>query len=165
MDTDIAIIGSGFSGLGMAIRLKQAGMNNFVVLERAGEVGGTWQANTYPGCACDVPSHLYSFSFAPNPDWTQTYSTQPEIWAYLRRVADDFGVRSHVRLNTAVESGAWAGDHWELETTQGTLRARVLIAGMGPLTEPKLPDIPGLEDFDGPVFHSARWDHDADLKG
>jgi cation diffusion facilitator CzcD-associated flavoprotein CzcO len=165
MDTDIAIIGSGFSGLGMAIRLKQAGMNNFVVLERAGEVGGTWQANTYPGCACDVPSHLYSFSFAPNPDWTQTYSTQPEIWAYLRRVADDFGVRSHVQLNTAVESGAWAGDHWELETTQGTLRARVLIAGMGPLTEPKLPDIPGLEDFDGPVFHSARWDHDADLKG
>ena len=94
MDTDIAIIGSGFSGLGMAIRLKQAGMNDFVVLERAGEVGGTWQANTYPGCACDVPSHLYSFSFAPNPDWTQTYSTQPEIWAYLRRVADDFGVRS-----------------------------------------------------------------------
>ena len=94
MDTDIAIIGSGFSGLGMAIRLKQAGINDFVVLERAGEVGGTWQANTYPGCACDVPSHLYSFSFAPNPDWTQTYSTQPEIWAYLRRVADDFGVRS-----------------------------------------------------------------------
>ena len=165
MDTDIAIIGSGFSGLGMAIRLKQAGMNDFVVLERAGEVGGTWQANTYPGCACDVPSHLYSFSFAPNPDWTQTYSTQPEIWAYLRRVADDFGVRSHVRLNTAVESAAWAGDHWELETSRGTLRARVLIAGMGPLTEPKIPEIPGLEDFDGPVFHSARWDHDADLKG
>ena len=88
-DIDVAIVGSGFSGLGMAIRLKQAGMNDFVVLERAGEVGGTWQANTYPGCACDVPSHLYSFSFAPNPDWTQTYSTQPEIWAYLRRVADD----------------------------------------------------------------------------
>jgi cation diffusion facilitator CzcD-associated flavoprotein CzcO len=92
-DTDVAIVGSGFSGLGMAIRLKQAGSSDFVVLERAGEVGGTWQANTYPGCACDVPSHLYSFSFAPNPEWTQTYSTQPEIWTYLRRTADDFGVR------------------------------------------------------------------------
>jgi cation diffusion facilitator CzcD-associated flavoprotein CzcO len=165
MTHDVAIIGSGFSGLGMAIRLKQAGMNDFVVLERAGEVGGTWQANTYPGCACDVPSHLYSFSFAPNPDWTQTYSTQPEIWAYLRRVADDFGVRPHVQLDTAVESATWVDDHWELETSQGTLRARVLVAGVGPLTEPKIPDIPGLDDFDGPVFHSARWDHEADLKG
>jgi cation diffusion facilitator CzcD-associated flavoprotein CzcO len=164
-DHDVAIIGSGFSGLGMAIRLKQAGMNDFVVLERAGEVGGTWQANTYPGCACDVPSHLYSFSFAPNPDWTQTYSTQPEIWAYLRRVADDFGVRPHVQLNTAVESAVWVDDHWELETSQGTLRARVLVAGMGPLTEPKIPEISGLDDFDGPVFHSARWDHDVDLAG
>jgi cation diffusion facilitator CzcD-associated flavoprotein CzcO len=164
-DTDVAIIGSGFSGLGMAIRLKQAGMNDFVVLERAGEVGGTWQANTYPGCACDVPSHLYSFSFAPNPEWTQTYSTQPEIWDYLRRVADDFGVRTHVRLNTAVESASWVDDHWELETSKGTLTARVLIAGMGPLTEPKIPEIPGLDEFPGPVFHSARWDHDADLEG
>jgi cation diffusion facilitator CzcD-associated flavoprotein CzcO len=164
-DHDVAIVGSGFSGLGMAIRLRQAGMNDFVVLERASEVGGTWQANTYPGCACDVPSHLYSFSFAPNPDWTQTYSTQPEIWAYLRRVAADFGVRPHVRLNTAVESATWRDDRWELETSAGTITARVLIAGMGPLTEPKIPEIPGLEDFDGPVFHSARWDHTADLKG
>ena len=164
-DTDVAIIGSGFSGLGMAIRLKQVGMNDFVVLERAGEVGGTWQANTYPGCACDVPSHLYSFSFAPNPEWTQTYSTQPEIWDYLRRVADDFGVRRHVQLNTAVECATWRDDHWELETSQGTVTARVLVAGMGPLTEPKIPEIPGLDEFPGPVFHSARWDHDADIKG
>jgi cation diffusion facilitator CzcD-associated flavoprotein CzcO len=164
-DHDVAIIGSGFSGLGMAIRLKQSGFSDFVVLERADEIGGTWQANTYPGCACDVPSHLYSFSFAPNPEWTQTYSPQPEIWDYLRRVADDFGVRPHVRLNTAVESATWVDDHWELETSQGTIRARVLVAGMGPLTEPKLPDIPGLDDFPGPVFHSARWDHDADLGG
>jgi cation diffusion facilitator CzcD-associated flavoprotein CzcO len=164
-DHDVAIIGSGFSGLGMAIRLKQAGMNDFVVLERAGEVGGTWQANTYPGCACDVPSHLYSFSFAPNPEWTQTYSTQPEIWDYLRRVADDFGVRRHVRLNTAVESATWRDDHWVLETSQGTVTARILIAGMGPLTEPKIPEIPGLDEFPGPVFHSARWDHDAEIEG
>src|SRR4051795_6513747 len=106
-DHDIVIVGSGFSGLGMAIRLKQAGIDDFVLLERADEVGGTWQANTYPGCACDVPSHLYSFSFAPNPEWTQTYSPQPEIGAYLRRCADEFGVRSHIRLNTNVDFAAW----------------------------------------------------------
>src|SRR3954469_2707940 len=138
---DIVIVGSGFSGLGMAIRLKQAGVEDFVVLERADEVGGTWQANTYPGCACDVPSHLYSFSFAPNPEWTQTYSTQPEIWDYLRRCADEFGIRPHIRLNTAVESASWLeGERrWEIETSQGTVTARVLIAGMGPLTEPRIP--------------------------
>jgi cation diffusion facilitator CzcD-associated flavoprotein CzcO len=167
MAHDIAIVGSGFSGLGMAIRLKQAGVDDFLVLERAGEVGGTWQANTYPGCACDVPSHLYSFSFALNPDWTQTYSTQPEIWAYLRRCADDFGIRPHLRLNCAVESATWLEEErrWELETTDGTIRARVLVAGMGPLTEPRIPDIPGLERFTGGVWHSARWNHDFDLRG
>jgi cation diffusion facilitator CzcD-associated flavoprotein CzcO len=166
-DHDIVIVGSGFSGLGMAIRLKQAGMNDFVVLERADEVGGTWQANTYPGCACDVPSHLYSFSFAPNPEWTQTYSPQPEIWDYLRRCADDFGVRPHVQLGCAVESATWLeGERrWDIETSRGTYRARVVIAGMGPLTEPKIPDLPGLEDFQGETFHSARWNHDYDLKG
>ena len=166
-DHDIAIVGSGFSGLGMAIRLKQEGMNDFVVLERADEVGGTWQANTYPGCACDVPSHLYSFSFAPNPGWTQTYSPQPEIWSYLRRCADTFGIRPHLRLGCAVESATWLATErrWELETSQGTIRARVLVAGMGPLTEPRIPDIPGLDDFEGDVFHSARWNHDADLAG
>src|SRR5919108_1507226 len=166
-DTDVAIVGSGFSGLGMAIRLKQAGRDDFLVLERAEEVGGTWQANTYPGCACDVPSHLYSFSFAPNPDWTETYSGQPEIWAYLRRCADRFGVRPHVRLGCAVESAGWLDDarRWELETSQGTIRARVLISGMGPLTEPRIPDVPGLDGFEGEMFHSARWNHDYDLTG
>jgi cation diffusion facilitator CzcD-associated flavoprotein CzcO len=166
-DHDIVIVGSGFSGLGMAIRLKQAGMNDFVVLERADEVGGTWQANTYPGCACDVPSHLYSFSFAPNPEWTQTYSPQPEIWDYLRRCADDFGVRPHIRLGCAVESATWLeGERcWDIETSQGTYRARVVIAGMGPLTEPKIPALPGLDDFEGETFHSARWNHGYDLTG
>ena len=166
-DHDIVIVGSGFSGLGMAIRLKQAGIHDFAVLERAGEVGGTWQANTYPGCACDVPSHLYSFSFAPNPEWTQTYSPQPEIWTYLRRCADEFALRPHIRLNTAVESATWLEDErrWEVETTQGTYRARVLIAGMGPLTEPKIPELPGLDRFEGETFHSARWNHDYDLAG
>jgi cation diffusion facilitator CzcD-associated flavoprotein CzcO len=167
VDADVAIIGGGFSGIGMAIRLSQAGLDDFLVLERAAEIGGTWQANTYPGCACDVPSHLYSFSFAPNPGWTQTYSTQPEIWDYLRRTADAFGVRDRVRLDTAVESATWLDEErrWELETSRGTVRARLLVAGMGPLTEPKIPALPGLGDFPGPVFHSARWDHDADLRG
>src|SRR3954451_4024594 len=166
-DHDIVIVGSGFSGLGMAIRLKQAGIRDFAILERAGEVGGTWQANTYPGCACDVPSHLYSFSFAPNPEWTQTYSPQPEIWPYLRRCADEFGVRPHIRLGCAVESATWLEDErrWELETTTGKLRARVVIAAMARLTEPRIPDIPGLADFEGETFHSARWNHDFDLTG
>src|SRR3954469_17253719 len=165
---DIAIIGSGFSGLGMAIRLKQDGRDDFVVLERGDEVGGTWHYNTYPGCACDVPSHLYSYSFAPNPEWTQTYSPQPEIGAYLRRCADDFGVRPHVRLNTTVEFAEWDSEagRWQLDLEGGErLTARVVIAGMGPLAEPKVPDIPGLDSFKGKSFHSARWDHDHDLSG
>jgi cation diffusion facilitator CzcD-associated flavoprotein CzcO len=166
-DVDVAIIGSGFSGLGMAIRLKQEGRQDFVVLERGDEVGGTWHYNTYPGCACDVPSHLYSFSFAPNPDWTQTYSPQPEIGAYLRRCADEFGVRPHVQLNTIVESAEWHEDEgrWLIETDHGQVTARVVVAGMGPLAEPKIPDIPGLDRFEGKSFHSARWDHDHDLGG
>jgi cation diffusion facilitator CzcD-associated flavoprotein CzcO len=166
-DTDVAIIGGGFSGLGMAIRLKQAGLDDFVVLERADEVGGTWQANTYPGCACDVPSHLYSFSFAPNPDWTESYSSRREIWSYLRRCADRFGIRPHVRLECNLESATWLEEErrWQLETTHGTLSARVLIAGMGPLTEPRIPYIPGLDAFEGATWHSARWNHDFDLSG
>src|SRR6059058_546931 len=149
---DIVIVGSGFSGLGMAIRLKQQGVEDFVVLERGDDVGGTWHYNTYPGCACDVPSHLYSFSFAPNPDWSETYSKQPEIGAYLRRCADDFGVRPHVRLNTTVEFAEWDSEagRWQLDLEGGErLTARVVVAGMGPLAEPKIPDIPGLESFKG----------------
>jgi cation diffusion facilitator CzcD-associated flavoprotein CzcO len=164
---DVAIVGSGFSGMGMAIKLKQEGKRDFVVLERADDVGGTWHYNTYPGCACDVPSHLYSFSFAPNPRWTETYSKQPEIRAYLQRVADDFGIRPHVRFGHTVEEAAWNEQEklWEVQTDKGTIRARALVAGMGPLAEPKMPELPGLEDFEGKVFHSARWDHDWDPKG
>ncbi|MEA2442694.1 MAG: hypothetical protein QOH76_4118 [Thermoleophilaceae bacterium] len=164
---DIAIVGSGFSGLGMAIRLKQEGRDDFVVFERGDEVGGTWHYNTYPGCACDVPSHLYSFSFAPNPDWSQTYSPQPEIGAYLRRCADRFGVRPHIRLGTTVEFAEWdeAAGRWLIDTDRGRVSARVLVAGTGPLAEPRIPDIPGLDRFEGTAFHSARWDHDHDLEG
>ncbi len=167
VSVDIAIIGSGFSGIGMAVRLRQEGIEDFVVLERAEEVGGTWHHNTYPGCACDVPSHLYSFSFMANPNWSETYSAQHEIRDYLRRCADEFGIRPHLRLGHAVTSAAWNEEtrRWRIDTTRGSLSARVLIAGMGPLTEPKFPDVPGLESFAGPTFHSARWDHGTDLRG
>jgi cation diffusion facilitator CzcD-associated flavoprotein CzcO len=164
---DIAIIGSGFSGLGMAIQLKREGRDDFVVLERADEVGGTWWANTYPGCACDVPSHLYSFSFAPNPEWTETYSAQPEIRDYLIRCADEFGVRDHVRFNNELSDARWDAEagRWRVETTGGSYDARVLVVAAGALFEPKIPDFPGLESFEGETWHSARWNHDYDLKG
>ncbi len=163
----IVIVGGGFSGLGLAIRLKQRGVADFVVLERAPDVGGTWHHNTYPGCTCDVPSHLYSFSFAPNPNWSQTYSPQAEIRDYLRRCADDFGIRPHLRTNVDVEAANWREDDqlWEIDTSAGPYTATVLVSGMGPLTEPKLPDVPGLESFEGKTMHSARWDHAYDLKG
>jgi cation diffusion facilitator CzcD-associated flavoprotein CzcO len=165
MDTTVAIIGSGFSGIGLAIRLKQDGVDDFVVLERNDGVGGTWWANTYPGCACDVPSHLYSFSFAPNPDWTLTYSRQPEIREYLRRVVSEHGVAPHIRLNTEVRRARWSDDRWEIDTSNGPVTAKVLVSAAGPLVEPKLPAFPGLESFQGPAFHSARWDHSVSLKG
>jgi cation diffusion facilitator CzcD-associated flavoprotein CzcO len=164
---DVAIVGSGFSGLAMAVRLRQAGRHDFVVLERAGDVGGTWRDNSYPGCACDVPSHLYSFSFAPNPDWSSTFSPQPEIWAYLRRVAQDQGVIPHVRYRTELESAAWdeTRRRWRLKTTRGEVSARVLVSAAGPLSEPSMPRLPGLESFEGAVFHSATWNHEHDLSG
>jgi cation diffusion facilitator CzcD-associated flavoprotein CzcO len=166
-DLSVAIVGSGFSGIGLAIRLRQAGVEDFAVLERGDGVGGTWHFNTYPGCACDVPSHLYSFSFAPNPEWSRTYSRQPEIRAYLRRVVADFGVAPKIRLNTEVTAARWddGAQRWQLETSGGPVRARVLVSATGPLVEPKVPPFPGLERFAGPAFHSARWDHSVDLKG
>jgi cation diffusion facilitator CzcD-associated flavoprotein CzcO len=166
-DLSVAIVGSGFSGIGLAIRLKQEGVEDFAVLERGDGVGGTWHFNTYPGCACDVPSHLYSFSFAPNPGWSRTYSRQPEIRAYLHRLVEDFGVAPRIRLNTEVSSARWdeGAERWELETSRGPLRARVLVSATGPLVEPKTPPFPGLETFAGPAFHSARWDHSVDLAG
>jgi cation diffusion facilitator CzcD-associated flavoprotein CzcO len=163
----IAIIGSGFAGIGMANRLIADGERDFVVLERAADLGGTWRDNTYPGCACDVPSHLYSFSYAPNPDWSSTFSPQPEIQTYLQRVARDSGAIDHVRLHHDVEEATWdeASQRWVLVTAGGTLSCDILIPAMGPLSEPKLPDVPGIGDFRGSSFHSAAWDHDHDLTG
>jgi cation diffusion facilitator CzcD-associated flavoprotein CzcO len=166
-DFRVAIVGAGFAGLGTAIRLKREGIDDFVVLERADDVGGTWQANTYPGCQCDVPSHLYSFSFALNPDWTRTYSTQPEIWDYLRDCTERFGITPHIRFGCELREASWDEDAgaWRLTTSQGELSAQVLVAGVGPLSEPKVPEIPGLDGFQGAVFHSAEWDHEHDLTG
>jgi cation diffusion facilitator CzcD-associated flavoprotein CzcO len=164
---DVAIVGSGFAGLAMAAELKRSGVEDFLVLERARDVGGTWRDNSYPGCACDVPSHLYSFSFAPNPEWSSTFSPQPEIHAYLRRVAEREGLLEHVCFGHELESASWdeARGSWQLQTSGGTVRARVLIAAAGPLSEPSIPQIPGLQDFEGTVFHSATWDHDHSLDG
>ena len=163
----ILIVGGGFAGIGMAIRLKQRGIEDFLLLERADGVGGTWTYNTYPECRCDIPSHLYSFSFAPNPEWTQTYSSQPEIRDYLERCVEDFGIRSKVRTGVAFTGGEWNQDRgrWEIETSAGPMSASVLISGMGPLTEPKYPEVPGIESFEGKLMHSARWDHDYDFAG
>ncbi len=163
----IAILGSGFSGLGMAIRLKQQGQEDFVVIERASDIGGTWRDNTYPGCACDIPSHLYSFSFALNPHWSRSYSPQREIWDYLRHCAERFGILPHIQWNSELLEASWNEDDqcWHITTTQGQLIADILILGNGPLSEPSLPPIPGIERFEGVLFHSARWNHDYDLTG
>src|SRR5258707_3048041 len=163
----VAILGTGFAGLGMAMRLKQRGYSDFVVLEKATDAGGTWRDNTYPGCACDVQSHLYSFSFALNPRWSRMYSPQQEIWDYLRDCTERFGVRSHIQWNSEVLDACWNEDEqrWHITTTQGRLTATLFILGNGPLSEPSLPAIPGIEQFAGTLFHSARWDHAYDLAG
>ncbi|MEA2433529.1 MAG: hypothetical protein QOG54_986 [Actinomycetota bacterium] len=160
-----AIVGSGFSGLGIAIGLKRAGIDDFVLFERASDLGGTWRDNIYPGCQCDVPSHLYSFSFRPNPNWTRTYSMQPEILDYLRGCAHD--VMGHIRFDHCVTSARWDddGNVWVIDTDQGTWVADVLIAANGGLAEPAFPDIPGLDTFDGEVMHSAAWKPEKDLAG
>ncbi|HEY4176404.1 MAG TPA: alpha/beta hydrolase fold domain-containing protein [Kofleriaceae bacterium] len=163
----VAIIGSGFGGLGMAIRLSQSGERDFVVLERGTDVGGVWRDNTYPGCACDVQSHLYSFSFARNPNWSFAYSPQQEILAYLRDCADRFNVRSHIKFETSVQNATWEAStqQWRLDTTHGVYTADVLVSAVGGLSEPTTPKLPGIEKFRGPTFHSARWRHDVSLKG
>ncbi|RRR73869.1 NAD(P)/FAD-dependent oxidoreductase, partial [Streptomyces sp. RP5T] len=154
-------------GLGAAVRLRREGVTDFVVLERADSVGGTWRDNSYPGCACDVPSHLYSFSFAPHPDWPRTFSGQEHIRAYLEHVTDVFRLRPHLRLNSEVRRMTWDSEklRWDIETASGSLSADLVVSATGPLSDPKIPDIPGLDSFPGKVFHSARWDHDYDLRG
>jgi cation diffusion facilitator CzcD-associated flavoprotein CzcO len=163
---DVAIVGSGFAGLGAAVRLDEAGRRNFLILEKADAVGGTWRENTYPGCACDIQSHLYSFSFAPNPAWTRLFARQPEIRAYLEDVTDRYGLRDRIRFGVTVTGAEWDGAAWLVQTAGGeTVRARAVIWATGPLHEPSIPEIEGLESFGGTVFHSAHWDHSHDLSG
>jgi cation diffusion facilitator CzcD-associated flavoprotein CzcO len=164
---DVLIVGSGFAGLCMAIQLQKAGQDDFVLIERGNDVGGTWRDNQYPGAACDVPSHLYSFSFEPNTDWSRKYPTQPELLTYLRGVADKHGLRPKIRFNANLEHAAYdvAAQRWTVNTSQGVMTARVVVSGSGGLAEPKLPDINGVESFAGTTFHSSRWNHDIDLAG
>lgn len=167
MEIDVAVIGAGFGGIGAAIRLQQAGFTDFLVFDAGDDVGGTWRDNTYPGCACDVPSHLYSFSFALNPEWSDTFSGQPEIWDYLRACTDRFSIRDRIKLRHEVAGAVWdaTAQRWRITTSQGEYTARAVIAAAGPLSAPSIPDIPGIADFAGTVFHSARWNHEHDLTG
>lgn len=161
------VVGAGFSGLGAAMRLRRAGHRGVVVIERSPGLGGTWWDNTYPGCRCDVPSNLYSYSFKPNPRWPETFSPGDEIQRYLRRCAQEEGVLDDIRFGVSLERATWddAQRAWRLDTSAGELLAERLITGTGGLVEPKLPDVPGLDTFAGPVVHTARWDHDLEIAG
>jgi cation diffusion facilitator CzcD-associated flavoprotein CzcO len=163
----VAIIGSGISGLATAMALGKAGIEDVVLLEKEAALGGTWRDNTYPGCACDVPTQLYSFAFAPKSDWSRAYAGQEEIRAYIEETAAHLGVSEKVRANTEVERVRWDEEEqeWELNTGAGTVRAQIVVSATGPWNEPVIPDLPGLESFTGHMFHSARWDHDHDLEG
>jgi cation diffusion facilitator CzcD-associated flavoprotein CzcO len=166
-DHDLIVIGSGFSGLAMTHRLKAAGRDDFIILERGDSVGGTWRDNHYPGCACDIQSHLYSFSFALNPDWSRMFAEQPEIRAYLERCATQIGARPHLRFGAEVTAAAFDEEAglWRV-TVNGAevISCRILVSGIGGLSNPSYASVPGLERFRGPSFHSAEWDHDVDLE-
>ena len=164
----VVIIGGGFGGIGMGIELKKAGIHSFVIIERAGEVGGTWRDNTYPGCACDVASDVYSFSFEPNPNWSRAYSPAAEIQQYILHCTEKYGIRPHLKLNTSVNAASFdeSTGLWSVQTSAGeTLRARAVVSAVGGLVEPSYPKIKGLDKFEGPTLHTARWDHKVKLAG
>ena len=162
----LLVVGAGFSGIAMAIRARAAGIGPLLVIEKADAVGGTWRENTYPGAACDIPSHLYSLSFAPKADWTRAYARQPEIAAYMQDVVAQGGLGPHLRLSTTFLGAAWdeAEGRWRVETSRGPLKARAIASGMGFLHHPAYPRIPGRERFGGSQFHSSGWDHACDLE-
>lgn len=168
INTDVLVIGAGFGGIAVAVELRRAGIHDVVVLEAADDVGGVWRENTYPGAGCDVPSPLYSFSFAPNPAWPRRYALQPDILAYLRRVARRFGVYNLVRFRSEVTSAEFDAEtgRWSVRTSDGAeYSARVLVPATGQLSRPVYPSVPGTATFTGPSFHSARWDHDCEFSG
>lgn len=166
-ETSIIIVGAGFGGMGMAMKLKERGMDDFVMLERADDVGGAWRDNTYPGVACDVPSHLYSFSYMPKPDWSRVFSPGGEIWQYLRDCAKKTGLVPHIQFGANLEKATWdeAAKLWTVETPRGIWQAKYLITATGVLADAVLPDIPGMEGFTGETFHSSIWDHSVSLEG
>jgi cation diffusion facilitator CzcD-associated flavoprotein CzcO len=161
---DVIIVGTGFAGLGLAVRLKRETAHSFTILERAADVGGTWRDNTYPGAACDVSSHLYSYSFRPNPDWTHVYSPQAEIHRYLQDTARQEGLLEHIRFGQEVTDAEWdeAAGVWQVRCGEAEYVGRSLVLASGRLSDPKFPDIRGLDSFTGSLFHSAAWDESAD---
>jgi cation diffusion facilitator CzcD-associated flavoprotein CzcO len=165
---DIVVVGTGFSGMGAAVKLLESGRTDFAILEKADDVGGTWRDNTYPGCECDIPSHMYSFSWRLNPDWSRNFSAQPEIWAYMQKVADEKGIRPYIHFGVEVTGLAWDEDRsvWTVHTSAGEdYEARIVLSGVGGLHIPNSPAIDGAETFAGPRFDSAEWDHTVDLAG
>ncbi|MBF6137193.1 NAD(P)/FAD-dependent oxidoreductase [Nocardia puris] len=166
--TQVLIVGSGFSGMGMAIQLLKAGIDDFLLIEKETEIGGTWRDNTYPGCACDVPSHMYSYSFEPKPDWSQLWAGQDEIQNYLTGLARKYDLYRRTHFGRALQSGHWDSDDsaWHLVTSDGhEYIARFVVSGVGALHIPSIPKIEGQQNFGGTVFHSAQWDHDCSLAG
>jgi cation diffusion facilitator CzcD-associated flavoprotein CzcO len=164
-DVRVVVIGAGMSGVGAGCKLRAAGVRDFTIYEKGAGVGGTWRENTYPGLHCDIPSRIYGYSFAPNPDWPHQFSSGGDIWAYVERVVDEHGLREHIRCNTALESARWDGEAWQLQLADGsTDSCDVLIAATGLLHHPRVPEIEGLDDFEGECFHTARWNHEVDLQ-
>jgi cation diffusion facilitator CzcD-associated flavoprotein CzcO len=169
-EIEVLVVGAGVAGICAGVTLNRIGLSDYVIIDRAPEFGGTWYANTYPGLACDIPSQVYSYSFAPHREWSRVFAPGPEIQEYLLGVVERHGLRPHAALETELASLRWddAAARWTAETTKGTYRARWVIVGTGVLEEPRMPDVPGLADFPGRLFHSARWPRDggaADLAG
>jgi cation diffusion facilitator CzcD-associated flavoprotein CzcO len=168
LKTRICIVGAGFAGLGLGMRLRREGIRDFLILDGGSDVGGTWRDNHYPGCACDIPSHLYSYSFEPNPDWSRKFAPQAEIWKYLKSCARMYGLDENIRRQKKLRHARYCDSQkcWHLECEDGSrLECRVLVPALGPLSRPALPSLNGLERFVGPAFHSSQWRHDVDLAG
>lgn len=166
-DVDVFISGAGLAGLGLAVHLSRAQTHSYIMIDRGDDVGGTWRSNTYPGVHCDVPSHLYSYSFRPNPNWSMVRAPGREIYEYMRQVAEEENVLPQCRFNTTLEEAHWdeMQQRWIIQTSQGTYRAKFFMPAMGLLVDGKVPDVEGIGDFPGPIFHSSAWQHDVDLKG